>query len=202
MSFKKLNPLLLEKMQDLGITEPTPFQQELIPKIKSGANLFAIAPKGAGKTEAMIISIFQRLQMEPLGDNPIAVVFSKDKASVMALQDRFKRYTLGTELRIRTVYEERIINHQKDEIYAGADVVIATPKRLSKLYFLNGINLMELQMIVVHDAAFLAGTPFHTDINRISQSMKCQHLVFAEKFDDRLQKLEELFMTNAQVVKG
>jgi hypothetical protein len=32
--------------------------------------------------------------------------------------------------------------------------------------------------------------------------MKCQHLVFAEKFDDRLQKLEELFMTNAQAVQG
>ena len=136
MSFKKLNPLLLEKMHDLGITEPTPFQQALIPKIKS-EQIYLPCTKRRWKNRGNDILAFQRLQMEPLGDNPIAAVFSKDKTSVMALQERFKRYTLGTDLRIRTVYEERIINHQKDEIYAGADVVIATPNTVEQTLFLK-----------------------------------------------------------------
>lgn len=202
MPFKKLNQLLLDKIAEIGLEEPTALQKELIPKIKSGADIFAVGEKGSGKTEALIIGVLQKLQMKPKGDNPVALIYAKDKAAVVALEERFKRYTEFSSMRVRMVYEERIINHQKDEIYRGADIVIATPKRLSKLYFLNGINLMELQMIIVEDAEFLVGSSFHTDIDRISESIqKCQHIVFAEKYDSKLERLRDLFMGNAQVVK-
>ena len=202
MSFKKLNNLLLEKMDDLGFHEPTPLQNTLIPKVKSGASLFAVGPVGSGKTESLIISVLQKIKMKPKGDNPVALIYAKDKAAVVDLEERFKRYTEYSDIRVRMVYEERIINHQKDEIYRGADIVIATPKRLSKLYFLNGINLMELQMIIIEDAEFLVGTSFHTDIDRISESIqKCQHIVIAQKYDSKLERLRDLFMKNAQVVK-
>ena len=57
-------------------------------------------------------------------------------------------------------------------------------------------------MIIVEDAEFLVGSSFHTDIDRISESIqKCQHIVFAEKHDSKLERLRDLFMGNAQVVK-
>ncbi|MDA7804200.1 DEAD/DEAH box helicase [Crocinitomix sp.] len=202
MAFKKLNEELLVKLNELGFENPTPLQKEIIPKIKSGGAIYGLGAQGAGKTEALIISVLQRLKMKPQGDNPIALIFVKDKESVLALAERFEQYTRYSDIRIRTVYEERIINHQKDEIYKGADIVIATPKRLSKLYFLNGINLMELKMIIIEDAEFLIGTDFHTDIHRITQSVKAQHIVFAEKWDRHLEKLQDLFMINAQIVKA
>ena len=65
MPFKKLNQFLLDKIAELGLEEPTPLQKELIPKIKSGANIFAVGEKGSGKTEALIISVLQKLQMKP-----------------------------------------------------------------------------------------------------------------------------------------
>ena len=202
MPFKKLNEELLEKLSEIGLEEPTALQKNAIPKIKSGANLFVVGPEGCGKTEALIISVLQKLKMQPKGDNPVALIFVKDKKAAEELAERFEKYTLYSSLRIRTVYEERIINHQKDEIYRGADVVIATPKRLSKLYFLNGINLNELEMIIVEDAEFLVGTSFHTDIDRISESIqKCQHIVFAKKYDAKLERLADLFMQRALVVK-
>ncbi|NOQ73343.1 MAG: DEAD/DEAH box helicase [Crocinitomix sp.] len=202
MPFKKLNELLLEKIATLGLEEPTDLQKVLIPKIKSGANIFAVGPRGSGKTEALVISVLQKLQMKSERDNPVALIYVKDKDAVLALAERFKKYTEFSELRIRTVFEEQRVSQQKDEVYLGADVVITTPKRLSKLYFLNGINLMELQMILVEDAEFLVGTSFHTHIDRISESIaKCQHIVFAEKFDSKLERLRDLFMKNAQIVQ-
>ena len=201
MEFKKINEELLGKMNTNGIITPTPLQAVLIPKIKSGANIFAIGETGAGKTEALIIGVLQK--MKTTGDNPIALIYVKDKQAVLNLEERFKKYTEFTDIRVRTVNEERIINRQKDEIYLGADIVIATPKRLSKLYFLNGINLNELKMIIIEDAEFLVGTSFHSDIDRISQSIqKCQHLVFAQKMDDKLARLKPIFMQNAQIVKA
>lgn len=201
MSFKKLNTTLLEKMQELGITEPTAFQKTLIPKIKSGASLFALAPTGAGKTEALIISVLHKLKMEEGGDNPLALIFVKDKEAVTQLESRFLAYTLYSGVRVQAVNDDHTILNQRDAIYKGADIVIGTPRTLSKLYFFNGINLMELKLIAVEDAGFLTGTSFHTDIDRISESIpKCQHLILAEKMDARLEQLKGLFMENAIIV--
>lgn len=200
MGFEKLNKQLVERMTELGITEPTALQEAYISKMKSGGHLFVFGPQGAGKTEALIMTVLHKLKMQTKGDNPVALIYSKDKSSVLALTERFKKYTLGTDLRVRTAYDERIINHEKDEIYAGADIVIGTPKRVSKLYFLNGINLNELGIIAVHESEFLFGTSFHTDIDRIAQSVKAQHLVFGNSPNVRFEKLEDLFMQRAQII--
>ena len=66
MSFKKLNPSLKESLSGLGMESPTPFQKKILPRIKSGANVFGIAPEGAGKTTALVIGTIQKLRAEAL----------------------------------------------------------------------------------------------------------------------------------------
>ena len=172
MTFKKLNPKLVEILAKQGVEAPNEFQDKVIPVIKGGKNLYAITADGGGKTTALIIGVLQRLKCAPFGDNPRALIFVKNKEACEKLYAEFEKYIKRTEIRVAMVYEERIINHQKDEIYAGCDIVIATPKRLSKLYFLNGINLTELMMIIVEDADFLKQGSFHTDIDRITESVE------------------------------
>ena len=202
MPFKKLNEDLLTRIAEVGLEEPLPLQKSIISNIKSGADIFAVGPEGSGKTTALIITILNKLKMRAGGDNPVALIFVKDKAAIEALAEQFEPFIEYSGIRLCKVNEDRIINHQKDEIYLGADIVIATPKRLSKLYFLNGINLMELKMLVVSDAEFLVGRDFHTDIQRIAQSIKCQRIVTAQKYDDKLARLRDLFMEAGVVVKS
>lgn len=202
MPFKKLEPQLLENLAGHNFEEPTPFQKQIISKIKSGANVFGIGPKDCGKTTALVIGAIQKCNAKPVGDNPRVLIFVKDKTAVNALAERFEPLTYHTGLRVITVNEEHNLEKQKDAVYLGSDIVIATTKRLTKLYFLNGINLGQLQMLVVEDAEFLIRNNFHTDVNRISESLpKCQCLVFAEKFDAKIERLEDLFMINAQKVE-
>ena len=81
----------------------------------------------------------------------------------------------------------------------GSDIVIATPKRLSKLYFLNGINLTQLQMMIIEDAEFVIKNNFHTTIDRISESLtKTQFLVFCREKNNRF---DDLFMSRSQIIK-
>ena len=200
MSFKKLIPSIVDTLSALGCEEPTALQTKAIPKIKSGTNIFVTGPKDSGKTTTLIINTIQQLKGRAIGDNPRALIFVKDRNAAKYLEERFSAFINKTDLRMFCVFEEGDVEHQKDAIYIGMDIVIATPKRLSKLYFLNGVNLTQLQMIVVEDAEFLVGKSFHTDIDRISESVKCQHVVFAEKYDDKLNRLKELFMEVSQVV--
>ena len=198
MPFKKLNTPLKEALERLEIETPTPFQKKSISKIKSGANFYGIAPEGAGKTTAMIISIIQKLNSEAYMDAPRALIYVKDKESALDLEEKFKAFTRYMDLRIYCAYDEQNIDHQKDDIYAGVDIVIATPKRINKLFSITGINLGELQLLILEDAHDLLQRSANEAIYRISQSInKCQYLVFTETMNTKLEKLEETFMKNA-----
>jgi superfamily II DNA/RNA helicase len=202
MSFKKLNIPLKESLERLGITTPTPFQTNILPKVKGGADVFAIAPEGSGKTTAMIINTMQKLKSEAFDDSPRALIFVKDKKAALNLEAEFKKFTRYTDLRVYTVYEEQGIDHQKDDIYYGVDIIIATPKRLNKLYHINGVHLGELQLLIIEDAEFLAKNTLHADIARLTESMnKCQYLVFADKYYPKFDRFRNSFMSNAQLIE-
>ncbi len=195
MLFKKINPLLEKALNKQEIKQLTPLQEKIIPLFKSGANLLVIAPSNTGKTTSLLMGVIQKLKAKAVGDNPKVLIYVKDKESAMTLEEKFKPLLKQTDLRLYTVIEEHHIYNQKDNIYIGTDIVIATPKRLNKLYFQNGINLNELNTIIVEDANFLKNNSFITDINRVVQSApKTQRIVFAEKEGAEIQRAKDLFL--------
>ena len=201
MSFKKLIEPLKDSLKNKGFEAPLPLQKQILSKIKGGASLFIIAPKDAGKTTSLVISVIQKLK-NAFEDAPRALIFVKDKQTALDLELEFNAFKRGTDLRIYCAYEEQNIDTQRDEIYIGIDIVIATPKRLNKLFYLNGINLNKLQICIVEDAEFLFRNNNLAEVTRIPESInKCQYLVFTEKFDTRFNRWQESFMYNAEVVK-
>ncbi|MEB8329136.1 DEAD/DEAH box helicase [Flavobacteriaceae bacterium KMM 6897] len=201
MSFKKIHPTLKENIERTGITAPTSFQKKVISKIKGGASLFAIAPKGVGKTTAMIIATIQKLGAAAFEDSPRALIYVKDKVSALELAEKFKPYTYGTDLRVYCAYEEHNIELQREEIYLGTDIVIATPKKLSRIFYLNGIHLGQLKLFIVEDSEFLVKASDYSDVIRIPESIeKCQYIMFGTKFDNRLEKMQDSFMYNAETI--
>lgn len=202
MSFKKLIEPLRDTLDRKGFKEPLPFQKKILSKIKGGASIFAIAPEGSGKTTSIVISTIQKLKGEALEDAPRVLIFVKNKQAALDLELTFNTFKRGTDLRIYCAYDEKNIDDQRDEIYNGTDIVIATPKRLNKIFFLNGINLNKLQMCIVEDAEFLFKNSNLSQIARTPESIgKCQYLIFAEKFDTRFERWQETFMANSQIVK-
>ena len=202
MSFKKLNPPLKEAIKNLGFEAPTPFQKKVLPKIKSGASLYVIAPKNSGKTTTMIISVIQKLNSEAFEDSPRALIYVKDKEAALELKQKFEEFTRDMNLRTYCAYEEQNIDDQKDDIYYGVDIVIATPRRLGKLFSMTGIHLGQLQLFILEDAEFMSKPGLFEDVVRIPLSInKCQYLVFAEKMSPKLERLQDLFMERAQIIK-
>lgn len=202
MGFKKYLPVLKASLSELGIEEETPFQKKVLPIIKSGQSLFGLAKEGSGKTTAIIISCIQKLKGEAFEDSPRALIFVKNKAEALALKDEFLKYTKPTDLRIYTAYDEQNIDQQRDEIYYGVDILIATSSRLTKLFHLNSVHLSQLKLFIVEDAEIAVKTKQIGEIKRISESIdKCQYIVFANTDDKRLDKLEDSFLEHARWIK-
>ncbi|MGB5943543.1 MAG: DEAD/DEAH box helicase [Leeuwenhoekiella sp.] len=203
MAFKKLILPLKEMLTQKGIEKPLPFQKKIWSKIKSGASMFAIAPENSGKTTTIVWSSIQKLKGQAQGDAPRVLIFVKNKQAALALESEFLAYQKGTDLRVYCAYDEKNIDDQRDELYNGTDIVIATPKRLNKIFFLNGINLTKLQLFIIEDANFVFRDGNLAEISRAPESVgKCQYLVFAEKWDERFKRWQETFMYNALTIKG
>jgi superfamily II DNA/RNA helicase len=202
MSFKKLHPLLKESLENVGFETPNPFQKKVLPTLKGGADAYVIAPKGSGKTTALIIAIIHKLKAEAFEDSPRAIIVVKDKLQAVALKEEFERFTKNTDLRLYALYDEYDIEKQKTEIYPGQDIVIATPARLSKLYFLNGIHLGEIQFFAIEDADYLGRNNAYNHILRLSESLnKCQFVITAEEMNSKIQNYQNAFMYNSHTVK-
>ncbi len=202
MPFKKLNEPLLEAIDRVGLENPFPFQKEIISKIKAGANVYGIAPKGSGKTISMIISVIQKLNSAAFEDAPRAIIIVKDKQAALELEQLIKDFVYRMDLRVYSAYEEHNIDIQKDEIYAGVDIVIATPKRLGKLFHLNGVNLGQVKLFIIEDAEFLANSSDYSNVVRLPESInKCQYVIFASESHQRLERLKDTFMYKAQTIK-
>ena len=201
MPFKKLIEPLKDIIEYKKFDAPLPLQKLTLSKIKGGASLFAIGPKDSGKTTSLVISVIQKLK-QAVEDAPRALIFVKDKQAALSLEQVFNSFKRGTDLRVYCAYEEHSIDAQRDEIYVGTDIIIATPKRLNQIFYLNGINLNKLQLCIVEDAEFLFNGSTLAEVTRTPESIgKCQYLVFSTKFDTRFKRWQESFMYNSQVVK-
>jgi superfamily II DNA/RNA helicase len=201
MPFKKLNSNIQEMLPQLGITTPTAFQSKSIPVIKSGANIFCTAKKDSGKTTTLVLTTLQKLKYEAVGSTPRAFVLVENKEKGSELFDAFFKYTRYSSVRVYFADEKIHIDLQKSEIFEGVDIIISTPKAMSKLFLLNGVNVSQLKIFSIDDAAFLSQKSSYKDLMSITQGIhKCQFVLYSEKMNPILKRLESHFMNHSKII--
>ncbi len=201
MPFKKLHPHLKDVLENLEISVPTALEKASIPVIKSGANVFCIAPENSGKTTTLLLTTLNKLKCEAAGIAPRAVVLVGNNDKALQLYDTFINYTRRTSLRVYVADEKQHIDLLKSEIFEGVDILISTPKIMNKLLLLEGLNTTQLKIFNIDDADFLTRNTSTSDLMLITQSIhKCQFVMYAEKMHPTLKRFENYFMQYAKTV--
>ncbi|MGQ8335320.1 DEAD/DEAH box helicase [Sunxiuqinia sp. A32] len=202
MKLKKLHSELVSGIVDAGFDkEPKEIQTNCVPKIKSGADLFAIAPAGSGKSTAIVIGVIQQLK-EAFEEAPRAIVMVETREKAFELEEQFKILGKDTNLRTFTVFDQGNIQYQKDSIYEGLDILIGTPRRIDELLSVTGIPCSNLKLLVVDDAETIFPNRYHPVVYRIADSSKkLQCLIFANKWHDKFDDLLERIMKNMVVIE-
>ena len=201
MPFKKLHSEIKEVLESLEISTPTSFQSKSIAAIKSGANIFCIAPENSGKTTTLILTAMHKLKCEEIGTAPRAIILVGDNEKAKVLYETFVTYTRRTSLRVYVCDEKLHIDMLKSEIFEGSDVLIGTTKIMNKLFLLNGVNTTQLKMMCIDDAGFLNQKTPLTAMMAITQSItKCQFVIYSDKMHPFLKKFESYFMKHARSI--
>lgn len=197
---EKLSKRLFAALNQKGLAEATPLQAELFSKINSGKDLIAVAPPGTGCSTLITISAIHRLQ-RAIEDAPRALVLTSSMEKCLAMANLFKDLTQDSDLRIELAYDEGKIQEQNEAIYAGTDLVIGTPKRVLEIYFNKNLNINKLKLFVIDDAELMIKHAWQGQIDRLGLSLpKCQHLVFTESLNEKVEKLIHKFMVAPNIV--
>jgi ATP-dependent RNA helicase RhlE len=201
MFIKKISPELQESIEELGISSAHGSQKKWISRIKSGLEMVAIGPENSGKTTSYIISLIQQLK-EAVADVPRAMVICKDKDAVIELQERFEEFGKHTDLRFHVGFEGADIQKQKNVIYFGTDVVIGSPKRISKLLSIEGINLSDVKTLIIDDAEVIMKNDNMSYLHRITTSLpNAQKIIFSREESVNISRYSGKYMLTPTTIR-
>lgn len=201
MNLKKLTPELVSGIKDAGFDkEPKEIQSLCIPKIKSGADLYIIAPEGSGKTTAIVMGVIQQLK-SAFENAPRAIIMTASKEKAFDMENQFESLGKHTDLRTFVVFDQGKIQYQKDMIFEGIDILIGTQKRLIELMKIMGIPMTKVRLFVVDDAETISLDKYPNYIYRIAENIgKSQLLIVANKWTDKFNSLSEKIMKSPIVL--
>jgi ATP-dependent RNA helicase RhlE len=191
MTFEELNinSPLLNALNDLGFTEPTPIQAKAYPTIMSGRDVVGIAQTGTGKTFAYLLPIL-RMHTFSKQKEPRILVVVPTRELVIQLLDEVRKLTKYMNIRSEGVYGGTNMNTQKDLVIVGLDLLIATPGRLIDLVMNGFLNLKHIKHLVIDEMDEMLSLGFRTQLMSILDLVptKRQNLLFSatmtEEVDD------------------
>lgn len=172
MQFDELNlhPHLLDALKELEYTTPTPIQEQSIPSLLEGKDLFGCAQTGTGKTAAFALPILHHLEPDgPVhGKRPIrCLVLAPTRELAGQIKDSFRAYGKHSKLRTAVIFGGVNQNKQVNQLMAGVDILVATPGRLLDLMNQGHVSLAKITHFVLDEADRMLDMGFIHDIKKI-----------------------------------
>lgn len=187
MNLKKINPNLLQALQEKGYTEVSTVLQKAFGTIKSGNDVVLIIEDENDRSEAIAISVIQKLE-KPILLSPRALVIVKDKDQALKMEALFKKLAKYTDLRIFMTHDKTDLDEDKNQISVGVDVLIGTPERLSYMFGSAGFDVNQLKMWVIDGIDELLRVRHDTKLYRLSESIgRTQRLYVSATETERLE---------------
>ncbi len=191
-----INKQLLNAVNELGYTTPTPIQQEAIPVALAGQDVLGIAQTGTGKTAAYALPILMKTKYAQ-GFDPRALILAPTRELTIQIAEHLKALAKYTDLRILPIYGGKGIKQQIAEVQAGVDILIATPGRFIDIYAANGLKVKLIKTMVLDEADRILDMGFMPQINRILEIIspkKRQNLLFSATMQPNVLALTENFL--------
>ncbi|WP_256007571.1 DEAD/DEAH box helicase [Pedobacter deserti] len=198
----KLSKPLIRAMQEAGYESATAIQAKTLKRIAGGQDLVALAPDGSGKTTAYVMGVLAQIRYTE-DEAPKILVLVPDEVRGGEVVQQFKLLSQRRDLRVMMLSDAVSLDDEIDELSAGTDIVIATPKRARAVYLKLGLNLNKLQMFIADDADELMAKGLQLQVFELARSSgKCQHLFFAQSFHPKLNRIVDEFMNFPAVIEA
>ncbi len=192
-----LDPRLVRGLESLGYEEPTPIQQETIPKLLEGRDLVGQAATGTGKTAAFALPLLQRFaERRDKGREPFALVLVPTRELAMQVAEAVHRYGRALHVSVLPIYGGQAYQPQLRALERGVDVVVATPGRALDHLRRGTLSLASVAVLVLDEADEMLDMGFAEDLDAILEQApkERQTVLFSATLPARIGAIAKRFL--------
>ena len=193
----KLIPELLEAIQQMKFTKPTPIQSEAIPHALEGKDIIGLAQTGSGKTAAFAIPILQALWEAQAAYYGLVLAPTRE----LAYQIKETFDALGSSMGLRSVciVGGMDMMDQARDLMRKPHILVATPGRImDHLEHTKGFSLKNLKYLVMDEADRLLDMDFGPALDKILKIIPTQRTtyLFSATMTNKIAKLQRASLHN------
>ncbi|MBP9711678.1 MAG: DEAD/DEAH box helicase [Candidatus Pacebacteria bacterium] len=186
------NEQLHKNIERAGYTAPRPIQDQSIPVLLKGGDVFGMANTGTGKTAAFLLPLIEKIS-KTKGQNKREMVLIMAPTRELAIQidDEFRKLAFGFGMFSVSCVGGLPIMKQIREIKMGVSFVIGTPGRLRDLIEKKVLDLATCQSVVLDEADRMLDMGFRDDMTYILGKCNAdrQTLFFSATLSPEIKKM-------------
>lgn len=203
MTFQDLKLIqpILDTLQKMGYTEPTPIQEQAIPSVLEGRDLMGCAQTGTGKTAVFALPIIQMLAAKKKLDprsRTRALILAPTRELALQISENFTEYGSRMGLRHAIIFGGVSQVPQVKALRAGVDIIVATPGRLLDLTQQGYVHYDAIEHFVLDEADRMLDMGFINDIKKIIAKLpeQKQTLFFSATISQEIRLLSKSLLHN------
>ncbi|MBI9069648.1 MAG: DEAD/DEAH box helicase [Salinivirgaceae bacterium] len=184
----KISTPILNAIENMGFEYCTPIQEATYSLIRSGKDMVGIAQTGTGKTLAYLLPLINDLKFSDQ-KHPRLLVLVPTRELVLQVKSEAEKLTAYKDVRIEAVYGGTNIKTQKQLVYDGSDLLIATPGRLVDLVMTGVLRMKDIQKVVIDEVDEMLNLGFRGQITSIMEFLpkRRQNLMFSATLTEKVE---------------
>lgn len=204
MNFEQLNinNALKNAIADLGLFETTPIQEAAFPVIMSGKDVIGIAQTGTGKTFAYLLPLLRLHKFNPT-PYPRVLILVPTRELVLQVADEAEKLSSYMSFVVGRAYGGTNIQTQKNEIYNGLDLLVATPGRLLDLLLSGVLKPKNLKKLVIDEVDEMLDLGFRPQLAKILELLpeKRQNIMFSASITKAIEDIIQSYFNAPQKIE-
>ena len=197
---------LVGRLNELGITEPTPIQSHAIPIALDGGDVMGLAQTGSGKTAAFglpLVTQMLAINSMPAPKTARGLVLAPTRELAKQISDTLTQLAHKTPLKVALVVGGASINMQIKRLQRGTDLLVATPGRLIDLLDRRALSLADTSFLVLDEADQMLDLGFIHALRRIASVLPAQRqtMLFSATMPKQMNELAQSYLKNPKRVE-
>ena len=199
-TFKELGiTKYLDRLEEIGLTEPFPIQAEAIPVLLEGKDMIGQAQTGTGKTAAFGLPILEMIDPDTIEPQALIIVPTRELA--VQVSEELKKFSRGAA-RVTPIYGGESMLKQIRLMRTARQILVATPGRLIDYMRDDLIHLKKIRFVVLDEADRMLDMGFIKDIKHILHQLPegRQMCMFSATMPKEIQALAHDFLNQPKKI--
>ena len=195
---------LLDAIEAVGYTTPTPIQEKSIPVVLMGRDVLGSAQTGTGKTASFTLPMIDILSSgRAKARLPRSLILTPTRELAAQVAESFDAFSKNHNLTKALLIGGTSFGDQDATLAKGVDVLIATPGRLLDHVERGKVMLTDVKILVIDEADRMLDMGFIPDVEKITSLLPKirQTLFYSATIDETIHKISDQFVINPKVIE-